>query len=464
MSEHGIAEKNGAARAPLHALDRLDSAVATLHANQPLVRAGGIVTEVAPAYFRVTGLSQFLKLGECVELHAGAGLQLGEVVRIDAAGATIKPFEARMEAGLSTAAWRRGIVSVRPHTSWKGRVINALGEAIDGMGLLQPGPHALSADREAPSPMRRQRIQTAMKTGVRAIDLMTPLCAGQRIGIFAGSGIGKSTLLGMLARSPGFDTTVIGLIGERGREVREFLENTLLPAKAHTVTVVATGDESAMMRRLAPKTAMCVAEYFRDRGDNVLLIIDSVTRYAHAVREVALAAGEPPVARGYTPSVFSDLPKLLERAGPGEVGVGSITGVFAVLVDGDDHNDPVADAIRGTLDGHVVLERAIADQGRYPAINVLTSVSRLANLAWTPEQARLVLKLRAMIAHFEDTRDLRLMGGYKVGTDASLDRAIQLIPKFYEAIKQGPADPASTDAFREIAQALAADVEPAPSK
>jgi flagellum-specific ATP synthase len=464
MNDQAVAAAQGPSPAAEHALDRLASALISLRANQPLVRAGGIVAEVAPAYFRVAGLSQFLKLGECVELAAASGPQLGEVVRIDEAGATIKPFEARMQAGLSTPAWRRGLVCVRPDASWKGRVINALGEAIDGSGALAPGPHALAADREAPSPMRRQRIRTAMKTGVRAIDLMTPLCAGQRIGIFAGSGIGKSTLLGMLARSAGFNTTVIGLVGERGREVREFLENTLLPAKQHTVTVVATGDESAMMRRLAPKTAMCVAEYFRDRGDNVLLIIDSVTRYAHAVREVALAAGEPPVARGYTPSVFSDLPKLLERAGPGEVGVGSITGVFAVLVDGDDHNDPVADAIRGTLDGHIVLERAIADQGRYPAINVLTSVSRLANLAWTPEQSRLVIKLRAMIAHFEDTRDLRLMGGYKLGTDASLDRAIQLVPKLYEAIKQGPGDPASTDAFREIAQALAADAEPATPK
>jgi flagellum-specific ATP synthase len=449
--------------APPQALERLERALAALRANQPLVRTGGIVTEVAPAHFRVAGLSKFLKLGECVEVDGGGAMQLGETVRIDEAGATIKSFEARMQAGLGAVAWRSGLVSIRPHTSWKGRVINALGRAIDGADALLAGPNTFYAERDAPSPMRRQRIQTPMKTGVRAIDLMTPLCAGQRIGIFAGSGIGKSTLLGMLARSPGFDTTVIGLIGERGREVREFLDNTLLPAKARTVAVVATGDESAMLRRLAPKIAMCIAEYFRDLGENVLLIIDSVTRYAHAVREVALAAGEPPVARGYTPSVFSDLPKLLERAGPGEAGVGSITGVFAVLVDGDDHNDPVADTIRGTLDGHIVLERAIADQGRYPAINVLTSVSRLANMAWTPEQARVVLKLRAMIAHFEDTRDLRLMGGYKAGTDAGLDRAIQMVPKLYGAIQQGPQDPASTDAFREIAQALATDTEPAPA-
>jgi flagellum-specific ATP synthase len=259
----------------------------------------------------------------------------------------------------------------------------------------------------------------------------------------------------MLARSRGFDTAVIALVGERGREVRDFLEDALKQERAHAVTVVATGDESPMMRRLAPKTAMCIAEYFRDRGEKVLLIIDSVTRFAHAARDVALAAGEPPVSRGYTPSVFSELPKFLERAGPGEEGAGSITGVFSVLVDGDDHNDPVADNIRGTLDGHIVLERAIADQGRFPAVNVLTSISRLAKSAWTPEQWDLVTKIRAMIARFEDTQDLRLIGGYRSGSDPDLDKAVQLVPKIYEAMRQSPDDPSSIDVFQDIARALA---------
>jgi flagellum-specific ATP synthase len=302
-----------------------------------------------------------------------------------------------------------------------------------------------------------------LKTGVKVIDFFTPLCAGQRIGIFAGSGIGKSTLLAMLARSRGFDTAVIGLVGERGREVRDFLEDALKQQRKHAVTVVATGDESPMMRRLAPKTAMCVAEYFRDRGDKVLLIIDSVTRFAHAARDVALAAGEPPVSRGYTPSVFSELPKFLERAGPGEEGAGSITGVFSVLVDGDDHNDPVADNIRGTLDGHIVLERAIGDQGRFPAVNVLTSISRLAKSACTPEQFALVMKIRTMIARFEDTRDLRLIGGYRNGSDPDLDKAIQLVPKIYDVMRQSPDDPASVDVFQDIARALAAEPTPAPT-
>jgi flagellum-specific ATP synthase len=236
--------------------------------------------------------------------------------------------------------------------------------------------------------------------------------------------------------------------------VREFLDDSLGANRTLAVTVVATGDESPMMRRLAPKTALTIAEFFRDRGENVLLIIDSVTRFAHAARDVALAAGEPAVARGYAPSVFSDMPKLLERAGPGAQGSGSITGIFAVLVDGDDHNDPVADNIRGTLDGHIVLDRAIADQGRFPAVNILSSISRLAQHVWKKDQQALILKLKTMIARFEDTRDLRLMGGYQPGQDSELDQAVALVPKLYEAVTQSPANPPSRDAFQELAEAL----------
>jgi flagellum-specific ATP synthase len=442
--------------APAHALGALERLIASAGPGLPTVRVGGIVTEVTPAYCRVSGLSQFLKLGECVDLATGDRPQLGEVVRIDAQGATVKLFEVTTNAGLATTAWRRGMLSLSPHPSWKGRILNALGAPIDGADPLRQGAVPILADREPPLPMRRQRIRNPLPTGIRVIDLFTPLCAGQRIGVFAGSGIGKSTLLAMLTRAKGFDTVVLALVGERGREVREFLEDALHRERHRAVAIVSTGDESPMMRRLAPKTAMCVAEHFRDLGENVLLIVDSVTRFAHAARDVALAAGEPPVARGYAPSVFSDLPKLLERAGPGEEGAGSITAVYSVLVDGDDHNDPVADSIRGTLDGHIVLDRAIADQGRYPAVNVLASVSRLADQVWTPEQRKLVMKLRAMVAQFEDTRDLRLMGGYRNGIDPELDKAVEIVPKIYEALKQSPDAPESTDAYQEIAQALAA--------
>jgi flagellum-specific ATP synthase len=438
----------------LGALKRLQRATSEAVLCLPFSRVGGTVTEVTAAYCRVSGISQFLKLGECVELDCGGTTELGEVVRIDEAGATVKPFDGKIRAGLGTRAWRRGPLTINPDPSWKGRTLNALAAPIDNKGLLRQGATALSTDREPPPPLRRQRIKASLKTGVKVIDFFTPLSAGQRIGIFAGSGIGKSTLLGMLTRARGFDSVVIALVGERGREVRDFLEDSLGTDKTRVVTVVSTGDESPMMRRLAPKTATCIAEYFRDRGENVLLIIDSVTRYAHAARDVALAAGEPPVARGYAPSVFSDLPKLLERAGPGEEGAGSITGVFSVLVDGDDHNDPVADSIRGTLDGHIVLDRAIAEQGRYPAVNILTSVSRLANLAWTPEQRKLVLKLRSMIARFEDTRDLRLMGGYHKGSDPDLDKAIEIVPKILEVMSQGPDDQPSADAYQDVMRML----------
>jgi flagellum-specific ATP synthase len=437
------------------ALDLLEQRVAHAAAALSLTRIGGVVTHVTPAYVQISGLSRHLKLGDCISFASGTTPQLGEVVRIDKGDATIKPFDANLKIGPGEIGWLHGNQTLRPHATWKGRVLNALGAPIDGLGLLREGSKPYAFDAEPPSAMSRQRVRKPLKSGVRVMDLFTPLCAGQRIGIFAGSGVGKSTLLSMLARSQGFDTVVLALVGERGREVREFLEDALAQNRSRAVTVVSTGDESPMMRRLAPKTALAIAEFYRDAGDSVLLIVDSVTRFAHATREVALAAGEAPVARGYTPSVFSELPKLLERAGPGEEGTGSITGVFSVLVDGDDHNDPIADSIRGTLDGHIVLERKIADQGRYPAVNVLTSVSRLANSVWSAEERKLVMMLRAMIAHFEDTRDLRLMGGYQRGADAELDKAIDVVPKLYEAMKQSLTDPVSTDPFQEIARALA---------
>ncbi|WP_334150121.1 flagellar protein export ATPase FliI [Hyphomicrobium sp.] len=452
------ATRRGNERHPT-SLERLEQRITHVASLVPLTRIGGTVTQVTPAYVQVSGLSRHLKLGDSIAFGMSRTPPLGEVVRIDEAGATIKPFDASLKIGPGEIAWLHGNQSLHPDVSWKGRVLNALGAAIDGQGSLREGARAYAFDAEPPSALNRQRVRAPLKSGVRVMDLFTPLCAGQRIGIFAGSGVGKSTLLSMLARSRGFDTVVLALVGERGREVREFLEDALAQNRSRAITVVSTGDESPMMRRMAPKTALAIAEFFRDQGDSVLLIVDSVTRFAHATREVALAAGEAPVARGYTPSVFSELPKLLERAGPGAEGTGSITGVFSVLVDGDDHNDPIADSIRGTLDGHIVLDRKIADQGRYPAVNVLTSVSRLANTVWTPEQRKLVMMLRAMIAHFEDTRDLRLMGGYQKGADAELDKAIDIVPRLYDVMKQTLTDPPSTDPFQDVARALTAGAE-----
>jgi flagellum-specific ATP synthase len=439
----------------MNALQRLEEFVLSGQ-SAPKVRVSGTIREVTPSYYRVSGLSKYVKLGDLLGFDARSKTQIGEVVRIDHDGVTVKPFDGRIEAGLGMRVHHVGHISLSPDRSRKGRVINALGEPLDDLGPLLPGPRPMPNEAAPPSAMNRARVEKPLVTGVKAVDLFTPICQGQRIGIFAGSGVGKSTLLSMLAKCEGFDTIVVALVGERGREVREFLEGPIRENLGKSVMVVSTGDESPMMRRQAPRTALSVAEYFRDCGDSVLLIVDSVTRYAHAARDVALAAGEPAVARGYTPSVFSDLPRLLERAGPGEVGKGAITGIFSVLIDGDDHNDPVADNIRGTLDGHIVLDRSIADQGRYPAINVLGSISRLADLVWTREQKELVRRLKSLMARFEDTRDLRLMGGYQPGNDPDLDQAVTIVPRIYEALRQDPSMPLSRDAFMDLAQSLKA--------
>ncbi len=443
------------------ALERLEHGVAWGLHNLHAARVSGIVTEVSISHYRVAGLSRFLKLGECVGVDVGGRMQIGEVVKIDDLSATLKPFDARCDAAIGTRAYRTENLSLSPDPSWKGRVIDALGRPLDGCGELTFGDRQAPLDADPPPALRRSRISMPIRTGVRVVDLFTPLCLGQRIGVFAGSGVGKSSLLAMLARAPQFDTVVIALVGERGREVREFLDDTLGVNRNSAVAVVSTGDESPMMRRLAPKTAMAVAEYFRDQGEQVLLILDSVTRFAHAARDVALAAGEPAVARGYAPSVVSDLPRGRVRAGPGADGLGSITGIFSVLVDGDDHNDPVADAVRGTLDGHIVLDRAIAEEGRYPAVNILLSVSRLAHPVWTPEQRKLVTNLRAHIARYEETRELRLMGGYTPGVDPLLDKAIKSVPRIYEAMTQTPDAPPCGDPFIDLAAALRSEAKPA---
>lgn len=435
-------------------LQALASRMRFLAQEVPLARQLGEVRAIGPAAVDVAGLSRHLRLGALVEIATARGPELAEVIRLDHEIAQCKTYDVRASVALSDPVHARGEILYHPHQSWRGRIIDALGRPVDGGEVLHRGERAVRLASAPPAAMARQIVSRGVATGVRVIDAFTPICLGQRIGIFAGSGVGKSTLLSMIARAVSFDCVVVALVGERGREVREFVEHTLGEAAQSAITVLATGDESAMMRRLAPQLATSLAEHFRDQGQNVLLIMDSVTRYAHACREVALAAGEPPVARGYPPSVFSDLPQLLERAGPGLEGQGTITGIYAVLVDGDDHNDPVADTVRGTLDGHIVLDRAIGEQGRYPAVNVLASLSRLAPRVWSPDQAKAAQELRRLVARFEDTRDLRAMGGHVAGADPDLDRAIELVPKLYRVLSQQAGETASLDPFREIATAL----------
>lgn len=441
-----VAEAN-----PLLALQELQTAFAD---DASLIRLGGRISEVSAMGYRVRGMSAGARLGDIVEHRGRGGARRGEIVRVTSNEVAVSPFEPSADAGVGDAVFNIGHFALSPSAVWRGRSIDALGRAIDAGPALVNVSNPAQPAGGTPSALARDRVGTGFATGVRVIDIFTPICFGQRLGIFAGSGVGKSTLLAMLAAADAFDTVVVALIGERGREVREFLEDTIAGSMAKTVAVVATSDESPMMRKRAPETAMRVAEHFRDQGHRVLIVLDSITRYAHALREVATASGEAPVARGYPASVFTELPKLLERAGPGAVGSGSITAIISVLVDGDDHNDPVADSVRGILDGHIVLDRAIAEQGRYPPVNPLASISRLATKAWTDEQRVLVTRLKAMISRFEDTRDIRLLGAYQAGVDAELDIAVRQVPLIYEALAQSPKDRPSVDAFGDLARHL----------
>ncbi len=439
--------------APAGHLGRLADAM-TAMAAEPALSISGRVVDVRPSSFTVAGVSRFVRLQERLGCAIGDRVAAGEVVRIDAGVAVVKPFDTRIDVRIGDPVHRLGDLRIHPDPSWRGRILDVFAAPLDGLGPLSVGAEARALRAAPPAAVHRERVQEPVRTGLRVIDLFTPLCAGQRIGVFAGSGVGKTTLLSMLAAAASFDTIVVALVGERGREVREFVEDALALNRDRAVAIVSTADESPMRRRLAAATAMTVAEYFRDRGERVLLVVDSATRFAHAARDVALAAGEPPVSRGYPPSVFTELPLLMERAGPGGPGAGSITAVISVLVDGDDHNDPVADAIRGILDGHIVLDRAIAEAGRFPAVNVLKSVSRLSAKARTVDEQKLATRLRGLIARYEDSRDLRAMGAYTPGNDPDLDQALALVPRLYDALNPAPSDPPSTDAYRELAAAL----------
>jgi len=306
-----------------------------------------------------------------------------------------------------------------------GKVLDGLGQPLDGSFIPRRMPHCSTLN--APSnPLSRPRVTEPLSIGVRAIDGLLTVGQGQRVGIFAGSGVGKSTLLGMIARNTSADVNVIALIGERGREVLEFIEKDLGPeGLARSVVIVATSDQPALIRMKGALIATTIAEYFRDRGLNVMLMMDSVTRYAMALREVGLAIGEPPATRGYTPSVFANLPKLLERAGTGPRG--SITAFYTVLVDGDDMNEPIADAVRGILDGHIVLSRDLAHKGHFPAIDVLASVSRVMKEITPEEQQDAANELKRLLAVYKGSEDLIHIGAYQQGSNAEIDRAIEQI-------------------------------------
>jgi flagellum-specific ATP synthase len=418
----------------------------------------GRVVGVRGLMIEVAGSLHAMSVGARVTIEAGGRLIPCEVVGFSGANALLMPFAALEGVRRGCRAVVTSVAAaVRPSGGWLGRVVNAMGEPIDGQGPLPLGP-APFAFRSSPPPAHaRKRVGAPLDLGVRALNTFTTCCRGQRIGIFAGSGVGKSVLLSMLARNVAADISIIGLIGERGREVQEFLQDDLGEAGlARSVVVVSTSDEPALMRRQAAYLTLAIAEYFRDADQDVLVLMDSVTRFAMAQREIGLSAGEPPTAKGYTPTVFTELPRLLERAGPGS-GQGTITGVFTVLVDGDDHNEPVADAVRGILDGHIVMERAIAERGRYPAINVLKSISRTMPKAADPAFLPVVNRARQVMATYADMEELIRLGAYRKGSSQEVDEAIGLHPALEGFLGQGKEESTSlAEGYRRLAGILTA--------
>ena len=413
----------------------MHSLVAAVQAVDPLVVTGKVAGVSGLLIESRGGLSR-LAVGARAEIDRHGRPPLpAEVVGFREAKALLMPFGP--VDGVAPGADIRIVESasvVRPTAAWLGRIINAFGEPIDGKGPLPAGPRAYPLRAAPPPAHTRGRVGERLDTGVRALDVFATTCRGQRMGIFAGSGVGKSVLLSMLARQATCDAVVVGLIGERGREVREFIEETLgEEGLRRAIVVVATSDEPALKRRQAAYMTMAISEFLRDQDLEVLCLMDSVTRFAMAQREIGLAAGEPPTTKGYTPTVFTELPKLLERAGPGPVRpdgttAGPITAMFTVLVDGGDHDEPIADAVRGILDGHIVMDRKIAERGRFPAIDVLKSVSRTLPACQTPPERELNKRARQCLSAYANMEELIRIGAYRTGADPIVDRAIALNP------------------------------------
>ena len=423
----------------------LSAALAALSTVETL-ETFGRVTAIRGLLVEVAGTVSAMRLGGRIDVvveGGGAATSTAtvpcEVIGFAGDRALAMPFGSLegVRRGCPALVRDEAAGAIRPSNAWLGRTVDALGRPIDGLGPLAQGPAIYPLRADPPPAHGRRRVGPPLDLGVRCINTFLTMCRGQRMGIFAGSGVGKSVLLSMLARYTAADVAVIGLVGERGREVQEFLQDDLgAEGLARSVVVVATSDEPVLMRHNAAYVTLAIAEYFRDQGAQVLCMIDSITRFAMAQRDIGLAGGEPPTAKGYTPTVFSELPRLLERAGPG-VGEGAISGLFTVLVEGDDHNEPVADAVRGILDGHIVMERRIAEQGRYPAINVLRSVSRTMPRSCDPAHLPTVRRARKVLATYSDMEELIRLGAYRAGSSPEVDEAVALMPDLTAFLGQG---------------------------
>ena len=446
----------------LNLTNRIDACKARLRRAQ-LAQISGTVTNLLGLVVEVEGLTGLAATGDRLALRTrDERLIPAEVIgfRDDAVQAMAYGALDGLAHGAKAFLYDRSHIMLDVASSWLGRVIDPLGNPLDNAGILLGGTSPRPTRIAPPDATARARLGPRIDLGVRALNCFTTCRQGQRLGLFAGSGVGKSTLLSMLTRGTACDVVVLALVGERGREVRDFIENDLGPdGMARSVVGVATSDAPPLMRRQCAYTAMTVAEHFRDQGLSVVLLMDSVTRFCLALREIGLSLGEPPATRGYPPSVFAELPRLLERAGPGPIlpdgTAGQITGLFSVLVEGDDHNEPVADAIRGILDGQVVMDRKIAEAGRYPAIDVLRSLSRVAASCLDGAQAATIRRARAILSLYGDMVDMVRLGAYRGGTDPAVDEALRLTPAIEAFLRQAPGDQTGfEDSFQRLNQAM----------
>jgi type III secretion protein N (ATPase) len=412
-------------------------------ANTATVRPEGRVLSVTGLGIRIA--LPGAKIGDVVRIVRRYGAVLeAEIVGLGEGSAVAIPLGELLGVGLDDSVQTTALpLEVLAGASLLGRIVDGLGRPIDGLPLPE-GLRAVRIDAPAPAALGRVPIQERLVTGIRAIDALMPIGRGQRVGLFSGSGVGKSSLLGAIARNAQVDAVVVALVGERGREVREFLDHSLdAEARKRAILVVATSDATALERLRAAQTATALAEALRDEGKHVLLLVDSITRFARAQREVGLAAGEPPARRGYPPSVFAAIPRLVERAGTASRG--AITAFYTVLVEGGDLDEPVSDEVRGTLDGHIILERHLAARGHYPPIDVVHSLSRVASAITPQKQLAMAATLRQAVAHFEAKRELVALGAYVSGSDPLLDRVIAHRAPIERFLRQSTTEPSAIE-------------------
>lgn len=414
----------------------------------------GFVTATDGLSLKIEGLAGYASLGDTVKIATASGRDVrAKIVAMDGDAVTGFAYGSLTGSAVGNrATLDRAGGDVMPCDGWIGRIIDPFGQPMDE-GMLRYGDIPTPLEHAAPNAAKRKMLGARLNTGMCVLDTLLPICRGQRIGLFAGSGVGKSTLLGDIARGVDCDVAVVAMIGERGREVRAFVEETLGPdGMKKAVVIASTADQSPLAKKRAANLAMATAEYFRDQGKQVLFLFDSLTRFAEAHREIALSAGEAPSLHAFPPSTFRTIAQLVERSGPGEAGKGDITAVFSVLVAGSDHDEPVADMIRGILDGHIVLERKIAERGRFPAIDISRSVSRSLPSAASPEENLLLREARAVIRAYEDSETIVRAGLYAHGADAQIDRALEVWPKLDGFISER--SPSAQESYKRLHAAL----------